>query len=81
METQEAICDFLVREIATDRDSLSPDENLLSQGVIDSMGIVKLVAFLESSFRIQVKDTEVVPEHFESIRALCEFVEKKQRDA
>jgi acyl carrier protein len=45
------------------------------------MGIVKLVAFLESSFRIQVKDTEVVPEHFESIRALCEFVEKKQRDA
>jgi acyl carrier protein len=78
MDTTELIHDFLITEFGADRDSFAPDENLLAQGVIDSMGILKLVEFLEARFGITVGEDEMVPEHFESIAALRSFVETKR---
>lgn len=78
MEPAELIHEFLVNEFGADRDSFSLEENLLAQGIIDSMGILKLVEFLESRFEISVAEDEMVPEHFESIAALRAFVASKR---
>jgi acyl carrier protein len=71
------IHDFLVNEIAVERESFAPDENLLAQGIVDSMAILRLVGFLESRFGIKVSEDEMVPEHFETLAALHAFVERK----
>jgi acyl carrier protein len=42
------------------------------------MGIVKLTTFLEERFGIETVDDDMVPENFESLRALCAFVERKR---
>jgi acyl carrier protein len=70
---------FLLSEVAVDMDkkSLAPDENLITQGIIDSMGILKLVSFMESTFAIKINNEEIVPENFQTLNALKEFVEKK----
>jgi acyl carrier protein len=68
----------LITEFAADRESFAPDENLLAQGIIDSMGILKLVEFLEERFGIQTEDDEMVPENFESLEALRAYVERKR---
>jgi acyl carrier protein len=75
---KDEIHEYLVTELATERESFRPDENLLEQGVIDSLAIVKLVGFLEERFEIEVDDEERIPENFESIDALSAFVQKKR---
>jgi acyl carrier protein len=72
------IHDYLVTELAAERDSFAADENLLAQGIIDSMGILKLVTFLEDRFGIEAGDDDLVPEHFETLQAICAFVESKR---
>jgi acyl carrier protein len=78
VEILSTIHDYLITEFAADRESFAPGENLLAQGIIDSMGILKLVEFLEQTFGIQTEDEEMVPENFESLDALCAFVQRKR---
>jgi len=72
---------FLLTEIAADLDkkALDPAEDLIEQRIIDSLGILKLVSFLEKNYGIQVDDTDVVPENFQSLKSIVEYVEKKKK--
>lgn len=54
------------------------DASLLENGVIDSMNVIELVLFLEQQFAIQVADSEIIPDNFDSIEQLASFVQKKQ---
>jgi acyl carrier protein len=73
---------FLLTEIAADlgKQSLDPDEDLLEQRVIDSMGILKLVVFLEKTHNIKVMDEDIVPENFQSLNSMARFVEQKMQN-
>lgn len=62
---------FLFRE---DKTSLSDTESLLEAGLIDSTGILELVAFLEECFKIDVADADLVPANFDSIEAIVAYV-------
>jgi acyl carrier protein len=56
------------------------DENvrLLESGIVDSLGMLDLVSFLEKSFAIQLSDDELTPENFATIASLANFVRQKQ---
>jgi acyl carrier protein len=81
MTISKGIEKYLLTEIAADlgKQSLDPEEDLLEQGVIDSMGILKLVVFLEKSHGIRVKDEDVVPENFQNLNSMVRFVEQKMQ--
>ena len=51
--------------------------NLLESGILDSLGILDVVAFVEGEFAISISDDELVPENFQSIRHLTAFVQSK----
>jgi acyl carrier protein len=57
---------------------LDPDESLLTNGILDSLGVLDVVAFLEAEFRITVSDEDLLPENFESLARLTAFVEDRQ---
>lgn len=61
-----------------DEAALADDTSLLDAGLVDSTGILELVAFLESDFGIQVADAEIVPENLDSIAAIAAYVAGKQ---
>jgi acyl carrier protein len=71
---------FLLTEIAADlgRKSLVPDEDLLEQGIIDSLGILKLILFIEETYGIKIIDEEIVPENFQTLNVMVKFVEQKK---
>ena len=73
---------FLLTEIAGDlgKQSLDPDEDLLEQRIIDSMGILKLVVFIEKTNGIKVMDEDVIPENFQSLNSMVKLVEQKMKD-
>jgi len=55
-----------------------PDEAfLVEEGIIDSMGVMGLVEFVQKRFRIVVEQREVIPEHFGSVARLAKFVRHK----
>ncbi len=56
---------------------LQADESLLRKGVIDSTGVLELVAFLEGEYGIKVEDDEVVPENLDSIASVAAYLAKK----
>jgi acyl carrier protein len=54
---------------------------LLGSGILDSLGILDVVSFLESEFSIVIRDEELVPENFQSLDTLSAFVLKKNGKA
>ncbi len=53
---------------------LDVDEDLLANGIIDSLGATKLVLFLEETYQIRVDDSDVVPDNFRSLAAIARFI-------
>ena len=53
------------------------DEQLLENGLIDSLGILDVVTFLEEEYKILVDDEEMTPENFQSINLMANYVKFK----
>lgn len=62
--------------LARQRD-IDDEDPLLRTGIIDSLGILEVVVFIESEFGITIADEEMVPESFESIATMTRFVDGK----
>jgi acyl carrier protein len=58
--------------------NVSNQESLLESGILDSLGILEVVTFVESEFQITVDDDELQPEHFSSIAAMSAYVGRKR---
>jgi acyl carrier protein len=59
-------------------DGIADDQSLLEAGVVDSTGLLELVAFMEERYGISVVDHELVPENLDSLRNLSQFVVRKR---
>jgi len=61
--------------------NLRDSDKLLESGIVDSLGILDLVAFLESDFQVHISDEELLPENFQTVEAIAQFVERKRNGA
>ena len=57
---------------------LKDTDSFLESGIIDSTGILELVAFLEENYDIHVEDEELIPENLGSIVDVTAYVQRKQ---
>ena len=78
MNVREELEKFILNELAVDheKESLAPDEDLIMQGIIDSMGVIKLATFIEEKFGITMTDLDMVPENFQNIDSLTRYIEQ-----
>ena len=53
---------------------LSSDDDLLNTGLVDSIGVVKLIAFIEDEYHIKVPPEEMVIENFVTVDAISGFI-------
>ncbi len=60
-----------------DANTLTDKQSLLDAGLIDSTGILQLVAFLESDFGIRIADAEIVPDNLDTIGTIVRYVARK----
>jgi acyl carrier protein len=61
-----------------DDNTLGDDVSFLENGIIDSTGVLELVSFVQETFKIKVKDDELIPDNFDSLNKLEAFVVTKQ---
>jgi acyl carrier protein len=74
---------FIVDEIAVGHGlgSIALDEDLLARGVIDSLGVTQLVAFIEDRFSVRIVDEELTPANFRSLEHMDAFIARKRPEA
>ena len=60
-------------------EDFSDDESFLRSSIIDSLGMVELVAYLEKDFGIKIADAELIPDNLDSLARVSAFVERKRR--
>ena len=83
MDDMQKIKQFIVDEFMPDVpvEDLDADFDLLTGGVVDSLGLLKVVAWLEAEYDIGVDDSQLGPESFRTVRAIHEYVEQETAKA
>jgi acyl carrier protein len=79
MSIAQGIRTFIATELSWDGspEDLTDDYALLEKEVVDSLGIFKIISFLETEYDIEIDDDELVPENFESIAKIAGLVSAK----
>ncbi|MEA2166708.1 MAG: hypothetical protein QOF76_8 [Solirubrobacteraceae bacterium] len=69
---------FIVEEFMPDIsvDELDSDFDLLTGGVVDSLGVLKFVAWIEDEFDVAIDESELGPDSFRTVKAIKEFVDR-----
>ena len=67
-------------DVIRDDESLDADESLFERGLIDSLGITILITHLEKKFAISVPQQDLLPDNFDSVNAITDYVNSKLRD-
>lgn len=75
---KELLRDFIVDNfLFGNGDKLGTDTPLFEKGIIDSTGVLELIAFIEENFNVKVKDEELVQSNFSDISAIDRFIQSK----
>ena len=81
METMTLVKDkirqFIVETTFAPSEQVKNETLIFVEGIFDSMGFVSLINFIEETFRIKAKDSELLEDNFESIDAMARFIEGK----
>ena len=80
MDTRNAVKDFIIRNfLFGDESGLTSDSvSLLDSGIMDSIGVMELVSFLELDMKLEVPDTDLVPENLDSVDNLVGYITRRQ---
>lgn len=61
-----------------DETALSNDDSFLEQGIIDSTGMLELIAFIGDGFQITIEDDELIPDNLDSVNRVAAFIQRKK---
>ncbi len=75
MQVRERVRRFIRESFLVD--DFGDHDSFLATGLIDSLGVLQLVAFVESEFSVAVSDAELVPDNFDSVENVSAFVERR----
>ena len=56
---------------------LKNDDSFLERAIIDSTGVLELVAFLEEQYKVKIEDEDIIPANLDSVNNLARFLESK----
>jgi len=77
MDPTQTIKEFVVETFLPDVsvEQLDSDYDLLANGVIDSLGLLEVIAWIEDRFEIGIDGIDIAPENFRSVDAMRSFIE------
>ena len=79
MSVQQEIYDF-IRSLQPDKAfDFDVDLDLLENGILDSVAVMELVVWSEDHFQIGIDPDDLVPENFQTLKSIAEFVGKSSK--
>ena len=76
-DIKEKIRQYIIETSYASPEKITDEAMLFAEGIFDSMGFVLLINFIEETFAIKAKDSELLEDNFESINAIAGFVSAK----
>jgi len=75
---REVVRNFIRRNLAKKQEHLeiSDQDNLILNGIVDSLGLIKIINFLEERFSLKLEDEDITPENFENIDSIMILLEQ-----
>lgn len=75
---REALIGFISTELVGDgMRPIEADTDLLGSGIVDSLGMMSLVFFLEQEFDVEIPPEDVIIDHFGSVGAIQAYLSKR----
>ena len=77
-EIKEDIKNYILEASLSDVKDVEETDLIFENGLLDSMGLLFLIEFLDENFGVKVSDEELNPKNFESMNNIVSFVDDKQ---
>ncbi len=79
MEVKEQIKQYIAENFlfSSNGFDMDDDESFLEAGVVDSLGVVELVTFVEETYNFEVPDDDIVPDNFDSVDNLAAYISRR----
>lgn len=77
MDIKETIREFIANSFLEGDRTFNDDDSFLENAMIDSVGVVELVVFIEETFSFRVEDEEIIPANLDSVNQLVVYVQSK----
>jgi acyl carrier protein len=77
MDLNRYVREFITSNFYVGDTPLADDDSLREAGIVDSAGVMEVVAFIESRFRLSVDDAEILPANLDSIAKIAAFIARK----
>jgi acyl carrier protein len=68
---------YIADELLDRRRPIGDDESLISSGLLDSLSLHELIAFIEDTFGVTVENDDMRPDNFQSLNAIKAFLDRK----
>jgi len=78
MSAMQEIKNFFLNNKGIDTSNdFDESDSLLENGIIDSVGMLELVDYLQEKFSIKIDEDDLMPENFDSLNAINDYVSSK----
>jgi acyl carrier protein len=76
-DLKERIKQFIITEVNPELNltALGDDEPLIESGIVDSLGVLKIMSFLDEAFGVDLSSSEIRLENFKDLRTICDLVQ------
>lgn len=76
-DIKDSVRQFIIDSVLFGQGTVADDVSFLDTGIIDSTGVLELVAHIEQTYNIKIENSELVPENLDSLNAIAGFLERK----
>ena len=72
--------EFIMKEVNPDLNlaQLDDDEPLIDSGIIDSLGVLKILAFMDETFGVDISSDQIKLENFKTVSSICALVDRQK---
>jgi acyl carrier protein len=78
-QIEEKVRQFVISTSYIPEDQINNESLIFAQGIMDSMGFISIIDFIEENFSISANDNELIESNFESINAISNFISRKMQ--
>ena len=78
MNTRKSLQQYIDTELLSNEQHMEIDDNLLREGGVDSLGMMRLVIFVEGAFGIKVPPEDMIIENFRTIDLIAGYIDSRQ---
>lgn len=74
------LLEFIAETFVVDKEEVDLDVSLVQTGIIDSIGLIEITEYIESTWSMSVTENELIREHFGSVNKMVAYVYRKMTE-